>query len=453
MSEAPGPRGLPSVDRVLRTGELQEILAQYAREPVVRQVRAALAERRRNALSGDSAASAELIAEDVARRVRSRWQVGPRPVINATGVILHTNLGRAPLSAEAIQAMRRAAGYVDLEIDGESGHRGSRQRIVSGLLEDLTGAPAALVAGNNAAAVVLALAVVAPGKEVLVSRGHAVEIGGGFRIPSILRQSRAKLVDVGTTNRTRLADYEEAISDRTAAILHVHPSNFRIEGFAEEPVQADLAVLAHRHDISLVADNGSGALLNTARFGLRHEPTPLEALAAGADLVAFSGDKLLGGPQCGILLGRQDLIAAADKHPLARTVRPGKLTLAALAATLLAYVRGDAEATLPIWTMIRETQAEVRDRAESWARRAGIRGLVVTLHDGESTVGGGSLPGETLPTMLIKLPRNVTAESLRQGSMPVHARTNRGRTYLDLRTVRPEQEDALLETVLLSRGV
>jgi L-seryl-tRNA(Ser) seleniumtransferase len=387
------------------------------------------------------------IAAAVAGAAQREWRQGPVPVINATGVILHTNLGRAPLCSEALDAMRVASQYSDLELDLDDGQRGSRQEHVRWMLQALTGAEEAHVVVNNAAAVLLALSALARRRDVLVSRGQAVEIGGGFRVPAILRQSGARLVEVGTTNRTRLEDYESATTDRTAAILHVHSSNFRIVGFTESPDLADLAKLAHRRDLVLIDDNGSGSLLDTARFGLAHEPTPVESLRAGADVVAFSADKLLGGPQAGILLGRRDLLQRIAASPLARAVRSDKVAIAGLTATLRAYLRGNAEQTIPVWRMIGYDAEAMRRRAERWCSEAAGRQLDVVLQPGESTVGGGSLPGGTLPTTLISLPPDIDSVRLRRGALPVVARVRDGRVLLDLRTVAPEEEASLLQAV------
>lgn len=440
-------RALPSVDRVLRSPAVVALMHDFSREPVVRLVRGVLEEYRASISAGASAPSAAVVTAEVVTRARERWVLSPRPVINATGVILHTNLGRAPLSEEALNAMREAAGYSNLEFDLDSGERGSRQQHVQRLLLSLTEAEAAHVTVNNAAAMVLALAALARGKEVIVSRGQAVEIGGGFRVPVILKQSGARLIEVGTTNRTRAADYQDAISPRTAAILHVHSSNFRITGFTEAVPLADLAGLAHQHDLLLIDDNGSGSLLDTAAFGLAHEPTPVESLEAGADIVAFSGDKLLGGPQAGILLGRAAPLSRVRAHPLARAFRPDKTSLAALSATLLSYLRGDAVASLPLWRMIAQNAETVERRAREWQERANLIGLQVDLQQGDSPIGGGSLPGETLPTTLIVLPRGSSADALRRGTPPVVGRTQGSRVVLDLRTVAPEREAELLEAV------
>ncbi|MDQ2806141.1 MAG: L-seryl-tRNA(Sec) selenium transferase [Chloroflexota bacterium] len=328
-----------------------------------------------------------------------------RPVINASGVILQTNLGRAPLSAAAQAALTGAAGYSNLEYDLEAGARGSRYRHAAPLLTRLTGAEDALVVNNAAAALYFVLLACASGREVILSRGEAVEIGGGFRIPDILRQSGATLVEVGTTNRTYTRDYEAALTERTAGLLHVHTSNFRIVGFTHSPALADLAALAHAHNVWLADDTGSGALLPTARYGLSPEPLVQDSVAAGADLVLFSGDKLLGGPQAGIIVGRAGPIAALRRHPLARALRVDKLTYAALEATLLHYLRGEAAREVPVWAMISADPAALHRRAHAWAATLRAAGLPAGVIPGHSAVGGGTLPGDTLPTWLLALGR------------------------------------------------
>jgi L-seryl-tRNA(Ser) seleniumtransferase len=384
----------------------------------------------------------------VRERVEQDWVPLPVRVINATGVVLHTNIGRAPLSAAATLAVERASAYSDLELDLATGERDERMRRVASMLTALTGAEAATVTGNNAGAMLLCLSALAAGREVIVSRGQEVEIGGSFRVPDILGQSGARLVEVGTTNRTRLEDYKAAIGPDTAAILHVHPSNFRVIGFASSVPLGSLSNLAREHGILLLDDNGSGPLLDTAAYGLDHEPMPQEALVAGADLVTFSGDKLLGGPQAGIILGRSHLVDRIAASPLARAVRPDKLALAALAATLDAYLRGVAAQTVPVWQMIGQNSEVILARSKRWRRRSARRGIPVDLVAGESTIGGGSLPGSAMRTTLIVLPASITAARLRTGSPPVLSITRDGRTLLDLRTVRGEDEGPLLEAVV-----
>ncbi|MDQ2741017.1 MAG: L-seryl-tRNA(Sec) selenium transferase [Chloroflexota bacterium] len=440
-------RLLPSVDLVMHHAGIAALSTTYAAGAVLALVRDVLSEARAAVAAGRAAPSLESLVLRIEQRVASEWRVGPTKVINATGVILHTNLGRAPLSDDAVEAMRTAAGYTDLEYDRQSGDRGSRQWYVSHQLCTLIGAEAALVTVNAASAVLLALTALARGRDVIVSRGQAVEIGGGFRVPDILEQSGARLLEVGTTNRTRLQDFEDAIGPETAAILHVHTSNFRIVGFTEQAALADLAGLARRRGILLIDDNGSGSLLDTAAYGLSHEPTPAESLAAGAHLVAFSCDKLLGGPQAGVVAGSAELVKRLSQHPLARAFRPDKTILAALSATLLAYLRGDAPSSVPAWRMIGQGADELRIRAAQWCVGATRHGIKVDLIEGRSTVGGGSLPVETLPTTLLRLPASLDSARLRKGKPPVIALLRESRVLLDLRTVLPGQEDQLLRAV------
>ncbi len=372
-----------------------------------------------------------------------------RPVINATGVILHTNLGRAPLSSSALQSMLAAAGgYSTLEFELESGGRGSRSMHAAGLLCRLTGAESALVVNNNAAALLLVLTVLARHKGVVISRTQLVEIGGGFRIPDVMKQSGAKLIEIGATNRVSLSDYDTAIQDNPVALLHAHHSNFKMIGFTSEPSLKELADLAHSHNLLMIDDQGSGALLDTSRFGLGHEPTVQESLAAGCDLVCFSGDKLLGGPQAGIIIGKAELIARIGKHPLARALRADKLCLAALAATLQHYLMGEAESKIPIWQMISATHKKMNEKATAWQSALG-QGEVI---DGRSTVGGGSLPGETLPTSLLALKtRNPDGflANLRSMDPPLIARIENDRVVFDPRTILEAQENILLSHLRL----
>jgi L-seryl-tRNA(Ser) seleniumtransferase len=366
------------------------------------------------------------------------------PVINASGVILHTNLGRAPLSTAALKAMEAVShGYSNLEFDLETGKRGSRLLHAEELLKRLTGAEAAIIVNNNAAAMLLVLAALARSKRVIISRSQMVEIGGEFRVPDVMKQSGAKLVEVGATNKVRLADYEKALDEPTAIVLHVHRSNFKMIGFTEEPDWKDIVSLAHSHGVPCVDDLGSGALLDTARFGLAHEPTVQESMASEVDLVCFSGDKLLGGPQAGIIIGKAELIAIIKKHPLARALRADKLCLAALAATLLHYLKDEAEREIPIWRMMSLLPDQVRQTAEGWGKKIG-QGEVIA---GRSTIGGGSLPEESLPTFLLALDGKSPdrfLKKLRRQQPPIIARTEKDRILLDPRTVLPEQDGALL---------
>lgn len=441
------------MDGVLRSAVLQETLSEYQRDLVTRLVRSTLQEYRNLLPQASVAPSADELAVEVRSRILRDWSVGPHRVINATGVILHTNLARAPLSTAARRAIETASGYSDLEFDLGDGRRGDRQTPVGRQLEALTGAEASFVTVSASAAVLLVLSALAQRREVIVSRGQSVEIGGGFRVPVVLKQSGAKLVEVGTTNRTRLEDYAEAINGRTAAILNVHASNFRIIGFTESVALPELARLAHANGIPIVDDNGSGALLETDRFGLAHEPTVQEALGAGVDLVAFSGDKLVGGPQSGIILGSATLVDRLRMHPLARAIRPDKVTVAALSATIHSYLAGSAESTVPVWRMIAQSPDHIESRARGFQSLAASRGLRVELVSGESTVGGGSLPGETLPTTLMRLPSSMKADTMRGLEIPIIARTQAGRTVIDLRTVADEEESSLLAGLLAAAGV
>jgi L-seryl-tRNA(Ser) seleniumtransferase len=446
MTKTSDVRRLPPIDTLMNAGA--PLIEQYGREAALEAVRAAQEAARQGILSGDAAApvDVESLLADAANRLEQRFRPTLRPIINATGVIIHTNLGRAPLSDAAQQAMIAvAAAYNTLEYDLESGARGSRLTHAEQLLTQITGAEAALVVNNNAAAAMLLLAELAQGREVIVSRGQLVEIGGGFRVPEIMAQSGAKLVEVGTTNRTRPADYERAITEITALLMHVHASNFKLIGFTEEASLDSLAEIAHRRAIHLVDDQGSGALIDTAPFGLDHEPTVQESLNAGCDVVTFSGDKLLGGPQAGILAGKKTLIDRLKRHPLARALRADKLCLAALSATLDHYRRGEAFEKIPVLRMIARPLDDIQQTAQQWVD---VLGAPAHVMNGDSTVGGGSLPGATLPTALLALdvsqPDAFTTE-LRRADTPVIARIADGRVLFDPRTVLPGQDALLLE--------
>lgn len=454
-------RALPSVEEARL--KLEERLAHSGEAPIahaalVRAIRATLHVMRAEIRQGSAAPDEDALVERMLCTLALQERPNLRPVINATGVIINTNLGRAPLSERAIAQMSAVArGYSNLEFDVEAGARGSRHRHTRALLRELTGAEDALVVNNNAAATLVALAALATGREVIIARGELVEIGGGFRVPDVMAQSGARLVEVGTTNRVRLADYAAAITSETALILSVHPSNFRIIGFTETPALADLAVLAHERNLLLMHDLGSGALPATERYGLGHEPTIGESVRAGADLICFSGDKLLGGPQAGALIGARAVIARIERHPLMRAVRIDKLTLAAFEATLRAYADETFADELPIWRGIAQTREQIAARAERLAQRLRAAGVATEVIAGESTVGGGSLPGETLPTALCALPARGSgaqmdaaslAEALRQGEPPIIARVLRDQTLLDLRTVAPTEEEALYAGVI-----
>lgn len=438
-------RLLPSVDLLLNTPKAAQLIGIYGRSLTLQAIRETLDNLRANLTPHTPVPGHDYLLEASEARLQE-WASPPLvQVINATGVILHTNLGRAPLSAAALQAVDRAArGYSNLEYDLEMGKRGSRNVHLKDLFFRLTGAEAALVVNNNAAAVLLILSALARRRGALIARSQLVEIGGGFRIPDVMKQSGAHLVEVGTTNRVHRSDYETALQEGKAALtLRVHRSNFQIVGFTSEPTLQEIVEISHREGIAVVDDLGSGTVLDTAQFGLGHEPMVQESLSAGADLVCFSGDKLLGGPQAGIILGRKDLVTRLQKHPLARALRADKLCLAGLAATLLHYLRDEATSQIPVWRMISASSEDLRHRAAAWQADLG-KGQVIA---GESTVGGGSLPGEILPTFLLALdvgrPNRALAH-LRAAQPPIIARLQDNRLVLDPRTVLPELDSALL---------
>ena len=450
-------RNLPSVDIVLATPEVAAVASSFDREWVVELVRRELDLARDRIRKGEGPAGLDEVAALVCRRVDDLVRAEPRRVINATGVVIHTNLGRAPLSRAAMQAVEEAAlGYSNLEFDLGSGRRGSRQAQLESLLRQLTGAEAALAVNNNASAVMLGLLALASGREVIVSRAEAVEIGGGFRVPDVLRQSGATLVDVGTTNRTYLRDYEDATTGDTAAYLKVHASNFRVEGFTAEVGMRELAELGDRLGVAVLHDVGSGSLLPTEKYGLAHEPMPQESVRAGMGLAFFSGDKLLGGPQAGIVVGRRELVSRLARHPLARAVRIDKLSLASLTATLVHYLKGEAEREVPVWRMISATTDDLKGRAMSW--QSALSGAYC-LGESRSAIGGGSLPGETLPTWVLTLNASDfpggaegVMRRLREGSPPVVARVEDEKVLFDPRTVGPDEDNDLL-ACLRSLGV
>ena len=449
-------RLLPSVDELLHTVIGQQLGADFSRALTVEAFRTAIAQARIAIRAGAACPTYEALLHTARELLQRQQRPHLRPLINATGVIINTNLGRAPLSVDALEAVRQVgAGYTNLEYELEEGERGSRHSHVSGLLRKLTGAEAALVTNNNAAAVLLSLSTLALGREVVISRGQLVEIGGGFRVPDVMRQSGCQLVEVGTTNRTNIRDYEAALTEQTALLLSVHPSNFLITGFTESTSIGALAELAHKRNLLVMDDLGSGCLLESGRYGLAHEPMPQESLAAGADVVCFSGDKLLGGPQAGIIVGRSAVIERLAKHPLMRAVRIDKMTLAALEATLRHYERGQAETHIPVWRMISARAEELARRAEYWATQLKTHEMVVRTLGGESTIGGGSLPGETLPTTLLALdadkmpmPLDELARRLRVRSLPIVTRISRDTLLLDPRTVLKEQDEEVVQGLL-----
>ncbi len=446
-----GRAAIPSVDRLLGHARLQQTVREFGRGATVEAIRTVLAGVRG---SGDDVPGAEIIVAAVVKQVRQDRLSRPRHVLNGTGVILHTNLGRAPLSDAAIAAIQSAAGgYSDLEFDLATGERGSRHAHLEDMLTAVSGAEAGVAVNNNAAALLLVLRALCAGRQVLISRGQLVEIGGGVRIPDILRQSGAELVEVGTTNRTYIADYARAITPGAAAILRVHSSNFQMVGFTAEPTIADLAALGRTHDLLVIDDLGSGALVDTTTFGLAREPMVQASVDAGADLVCFSGDKLVGGPQAGIIVGRRELIVRLRQDPLARAVRLDKTSLAALAATLRHYVHDEWSTTVPVWRMISATRDSLRSRAEAW--RVRLLGLCpgVSVVETDSAVGGGSLPGQTLPTFALAVPADDPeglARRLRLAETPLIGRIERGALVIDPRTIDPGADDVVVNLLLES---
>lgn len=453
-------RKLPAVDALLQAPEIAPLAAEFGVQPLTTAIRAELDTARAAIRAGQKAPPTDAWLGRIRQRLAKNSRPSLRPVVNATGVIIHTNLGRAPLSPAAQAAIAHLAdAYSTLEYDLTAGARGSRHSHPRQLLTELTGAQDALVVNNNAAAVFLVLAALCHSQEVIVSRGELVEIGGGFRIPDVLRQSGATLVEVGTTNRTHPTDFAQAITPQTAALMRIHASNFKQIGFITKPELAELVAIAAAHPSPesgsrplVIDDLGSGTLLDTAPFGLAPEPTVQASVQAGADVITFSGDKLLGGPQAGLIVGKSQWIERLRRHPLARALRVDKMTLAGLDATLRAYQRGRALEEIPVWQMISQSVDTLEQRCRQIQQRLTAEGLLpsaetVVRIPGESTIGGGSLPGETLPTVLLALdvPRpDATAAALRQADPPVICRIQNDRLLFDLRTVLPQQEDALL---------
>ncbi len=443
-------RNLPSVDKILADKRIAKAAESYSHDLLVSIIREQLVQERTSITKGKAGASFDAIVKAVMERLETMLKPGLCRVVNATGVILHTNLGRAPLSREALEAMETVSrGYSNLEINMESGNRGSRQVHIESLLCRLTGAEAALVVNNNAAAVLLGLTALAKRKEVIVSRGQAVEIGGGFRIPDVMRQSGAKLNEVGTTNCTYALDFEQAVGAQTAALMRVHSSNFRLVGFTNEVTLEELVDIGKRHSLMVFDDLGSGSLLDTTVFGLAPEPMVQQSVKAGASLTFFSGDKLLGGPQAGIIVGEKQYIDKLKKHPLARAMRIDKTRLAGLAATLIHYLKGEATLKIPVWQMIAAPLKEIEKRARTWVKVLEDDAKVV---DGETMVGGGSLPGGSLPTKLVAIGRgskNMQAISrrLRLREVPVIGRIEKNILLLDPRTVLPEEDEIVMKAL------
>ena len=441
-------RSIPSIEQLRQRQAMRELEATYGRAAVVDALRAEASTIRTRLADSDGP---DLVMETMEAAVRARLDADHAPslvaVINATGVIVHTNLGRAPLAAvAAARVAALASGYTNLEYDLVKGGRGRRDTHAERLICRLTGAEAAIVVNNNAAATLVSLAALGEGREVIISRGELVEIGGGFRVPDVMRQSGAILREVGTTNRTRVSDYAAAISDRTALLLRVHPSNFTIEGFTERPPLGELTALATRFNLPVVEDLGSGFLgVPTGLEALRYEPSVAGSVTAGVSLVMFSGDKILGGPQAGVIVGTAEAVGRVRQHPLMRAVRADKMTYAALEATLAEYVSGRATQTVPVARMVAIALDEIERRADALAAALSNAGLQTEIVDGFSTIGGGSAPGSQLPTRLVAmtLPAGRLDAALRAARPPVVARIEDGRVVIDLRTVAPEDDERL----------
>jgi L-seryl-tRNA(Ser) seleniumtransferase len=459
---------IPSIEQVRQRPAVRALEARFGAEATMNALRAVAAEVRSAIADGDAGLATQTSVVNrmeaaAATRLGEAFRASLEPVINASGVILHTNLGRAPLAPSAIARVAEIArGYSSLEYDLGRGSRGRRDVHAEALLCRLTGADAAVVVNNNAAATLIVLAALAAGREVIVSRGELIEIGGGFRVPDVMAQSGAVLREVGTTNKTRATDYGAAITERTALIMRVHPSNFRVEGFTERPRLAELVALGRRFDVPVVEDLGSGHLRAGADSGVRPldktEPAVEDSVEAGVDICCFSGDKLLGGPQAGIIVGRAALVDRIRKHPLMRALRVDKMTYAALEATLAEYAAGRAAATIPVQQMLATTADDVRARAEMLASTLNATaGWRAELVDGMSAIGGGSAPGIELATCLVAVAKDgLTAdaleERLRRLTPPIIARIERDRLLLDLRTVLPDQDRhmaTLLEAISL----
>lgn len=449
-------RSLPSVEKILQLAGTKTLSEVYGRRLTLLATRRVLDQARQAVAQTGEIPTEDQILRAIEEQLVALSTPSLVPVINASGVILHTNLGRAPLSKEAMAAANEVAcRYSNLEYDLEKGKRGSRLFHAEKYLCHVTGSEAALVVNNNAAAVLLSLAALANRRAVVIARSQLVEIGGGFRIPDVMRQSGAKLLEVGTTNRIHLEDYRSALEHKPALFLVAHRSNFKLIGFTSEPELAEIANLAHEAGIPLVVDLGSGALLDTAAYGLAHEPMVQEALRDGADLVCFSGDKLLGGPQAGIVVGKKPLIEKLRRHPLARAVRADKIALAALSATLLHYMKDEAPRKVPIWQMISQPLEEIQRRALEWREKLAQVGIQSKVIQGTSTVGGGSLPGESLPTYLLAISTRQAEKvlkKLRENSPPLIARIEQDDVVFDPRTVFPEEEGELIAAIQALKG-
>jgi L-seryl-tRNA(Ser) seleniumtransferase len=446
-------RQIPSVEKILEAPELKPYIDKFSHPLVASVVKGAVETVREEAKKNKGTVSLPQIISTIKNILHEQTSSSLQPVINATGVILHTNLGRAPLDENTLSFIKEVSvNYTNLEFDLKEGKRSKRGVFVEKLLCTLTSAESALAVNNNAGAVLLILSSLAKDKEVIVSRGELVQIGGGFRIPEILSLSGANLREVGTTNHTTISDYEKAITRQSALLLKVHQSNFKMMGFVQKPSLAELVKLGKRNKLPVVEDLGSGVLLRTEDFHLAHEPTMTEALSAGADLVCFSGDKLLGAPQAGIILGKRKYVDILKKHPLYRALRLDKMFLAGLEKVLLYYLKGEAIKRIPVWQMISAPLESLQNRAEKIETELKKSGIQMVVQKSQSTIGGGSLPGETLPSITISVIKpvfsaNQQAQLFRQQTPPVIGRIEGQKFVLDLRTVFPHQDETLVSAI------
>lgn len=446
-------RALPSISSLLDSVPGKRLVNVFGAPLIKHLLRAELDELRDDIASGSEAAEIDLPSRIFAslQEKLSIFSESGRAVINATGVILHTGLGRAPLSAEAIDSLQQLGGYSLLEVDERSGDRGAREREVEQLLQALVGCEAATVVNNNAAATFMALRALAANREVVISRGQLIEIGGSYRLPEVMKLSGCKLREVGTTNITRAEDYEQVITSKTGAILHVHTSNYRIQGFHAVPELRELREIADRHNLPLIEDLGSGALVSLEQFGLKDEQLVSKSLADGADVVCFSGDKLVGGPQAGIICGKKELVAKIRKNQFFRMFRPEKLTLLALEKTLLAFSRGDYRETLPIYQLLSRSQQELRRMAEEVVRglSEATTDLNMDIVETDAYLGGGTLPEDRLPSVAIRISTKATklSAALRIGSPRVFGRIEKNSFLLDLRAVADDEVHSLISAL------
>jgi L-seryl-tRNA(Ser) seleniumtransferase len=449
-------RQIPSIEEILQSDKLQSFILLLSR-PLVTQVSRRIVEEIRKEIrkKGVSFFRDEIVSR-ITEELETLSSTSLKPVINGTGVIIHTNLGRAPIGQDVLKhIVVISKSYSSLEYDFKKGGRGERTIILERLLCELSGAEGALVVNNNASAVLLILSGLAKGKEVIISRGELVQIGGGFKIPEILAESGAIMKEVGTTNRTSLSDYGKAINKNTRMLLKVHKSNFWMSGFVEEVSIEELVKLGRKSRLIVVEDLGSGAVLYTENYGLGHEPRISEAVSTGADLVCFSGDKLLGGPQAGVIVGKRKYIEFLRIHPLYRALRVDKMVIAGLEQVVLNYLKKEEE-KIPVWKMISTPLDVLRKRGEEIKGKLKEMGIQVSLRESKSTVGGGSLPGETLPTIVLSIdsqtPPAILAEKFRNLDYPVIGRIEKNRFVLDLRTVFPEQDEAVVGGIRISLG-